>query len=120
MANLELIEYYLYRINNSFKIELSETADGYIADLYYGDEEIENYLGTGFTIKLAVTDIQEDPVDNSVGFVLHLISCTAPSLDINGDTRSPYFTAEMYAELGRVLGDFFHDIQLDEEVWIEQ
>lgn len=120
----QLIEDYLASGNGSSKIEVSQLTDyNYVADVYYGDEEIESYLGSGSHIILSFSFIDVDSEDNSVGFEVTLESCTAPGINITSDDN--YFissTASMsfalLEEVARAAQQFLRTAGIDRELWL--
>lgn len=119
----QLIEDYLVSGGSSNKIEVSQLTDySYIADVYYGDEEIENYLGSGSHIILSFSFIDVDSEDNSVGFEVTLESCTVPGINITSDNDFISSRASMsfalLEEVARVAQQFLRTARIDREIWL--
>ena len=120
----QLIEDYVVSLGNSNKVEVSQLTDySYIAEVFYGDEEIENYLGSGSYIVLAFNYIDESIEDNAVGFNVTLEGCKIPGFDI---TKGNYYDvnsgvsmgASLVEEVARVAQKFLRKARLGSEVWL--
>lgn len=120
----QLIEDYVVSLGNSNKVEVSQLTDySYIAEVFYGDEEIENYLGSGSYIVLAFNYIDESTDDNAVGFEVTLEGCRIPGFDI---TAGKYYDnasgasmgTSLLEEVARTANKFLHSARIDNEVWL--
>ncbi len=121
----QVIEDYLASGNGSNKIEVSKLTDyNYVADVYYGDEEIESYLGSGSHIILSFSLIGTDPEENAVGFEVTFDSCTVPGIDIvqgkyyNDVASRASMSFALLEEVARVAQQFLRTARIDRELWI--
>jgi hypothetical protein len=93
--------------NNISVKKLTESI--YQADIYYSDEEIENYLDRGFNLILKITITEIDELDNSIGFELDLIDFVAPGVS---ETNSDYLhmATSLYSEVARTAYECIYHI----------
>lgn len=120
----QLIEDYIVSLGSSNKVVVSQLTDySYIAEVYYGDEEIESYLGTGSYIVLAFNYIDESIDDNAVGFDVTLEGCRIPGFDITAGKYSDNASGasmgtSLLEEVARTANKFLHNARIDNEVWL--
>lgn len=120
----QLLKEYLESLGNSTSIEVSQLTDyHYTADIYYGDEEIDEYLGKGSHIILAFTLINEDSDDNSVGFEVVCEGCEIPGFDMSQgnfyDVNSGVAMAlSLLEEVARTAGSFLSSVEIGRELWL--
>jgi len=111
------IEEYIASAGNSDRIDVYPQDDGYIAEIYYGDEEISNYLGDGATTTLYFSDCGVDSEDNSMYCHCKLISCVVPGLNLTeGD--NPVMAAYLLEEVARAVSGLLSSIDIDQDIWI--
>ncbi len=119
----QLIEDYLLSCGGS-KIEVSQTDEyTYTANIYYGDEEIENYLGTGSYVVLAFSYIDESIEDNAVGFDVTLKGCKIPGFDITTGNYHDIISgasmgSSLVEEVARETNRFMKNARIGSEVWL--
>lgn len=118
MDYAQLIEDYLASKGNSNTIEVTPHGDGYIAEIYYGDEEIENYLGTGATTTLYFTNFQEDPTDGTVVCHCDLIRCVIPGLNLTGKDN-PGMATMLLEEVASVTNRLLGSLDYDRDIWLD-
>lgn len=120
----QLIENYLLSCGGSTKVEVSQTNEyAYTANIYYGDEEIENYLGTGSYVVLAFSYIDESTEDNVVGFDVTLEGCKIPEFDMtkgnyNDVNSGVLMGVSLVEEVAREVQKFLRNIRIGNEVWL--
>ena len=119
-----LIESYIASLGNSSNVIVSQLTDySYIAEVYYSDEEIETYLGSGSCIILAFNYIDKSIDDAAVGFNVTLEGCKIPGFDI---TEGNYYDSASGASMGtslveevaRAANKFLHSVRINSEVWL--
>ena len=118
MDYAQVIEDYLASKGNSNTIEVTRHRDGYIAEVYYGDEEICNYLGTGATTTLYFTDLQEDPEDNTVFCHCDLLRCVVPGINLTGKDN-PGMALMLLEEVTRATSRLLHSLDYDQDIWLD-
>ena len=120
----QLLKEYLESLGNSTSIEVSQLTDyHYTADIYYGDEEIEDYLGKGSRIILAFTFINEDSDDNFVGFEVACEGCEIPGFDMS---QSNFYDANsgvsmalsLLEEVAITSRNFLSRVEIGRELWL--
>lgn len=120
----QLIEDYLLSCGGSTKVEISQTNEyTYTANVYYGDEEIENYLGTGSYVVLTFNYIDVSSEDNAVGFDVTLEGCKIPEFDItkgsyNDVNSGALMGVSLVEEVAREVQRFLRNARIGSEVWL--
>ena len=103
---------------NFTSVAVSQLTDStYQAEIHYGDEEIENYLGSGFDLTLIINVTNIDELDNSIGFTLSLVKFSAPDFSTT-DAEGIYMKASLYQEVANAAYKCLHYIEFDYEYWV--
>ena len=101
-------------------IDINAQGDGsYLAFINYGDEEIETYLGSGFTMQVGFGNVRIDEVENCVVFDFWFRHCGAPELNIVSRSN-PGMSIAVYAEVANMLEKVYSRLRsdFDTEVWL--
>lgn len=112
----KLIEDYVASLGNSYSISVGKSGDDYVATVYYGDEEIENYLGTGSCFTITFSFIDVDTHENAVGFEVDIAACEVPG--ISEDVSNLSMALALLEEVVRYTQLFFRKIDMDREIWL--
>jgi hypothetical protein len=102
------------------RIDISAQSDGsYLAFINYGDEEIETYLGSGFTMQVSFNNVRIDEEENCVVFDFLFVYCNAPALEVD-DESNPYMTISLYCEVARAASNLYDRLSgdFDREIWL--
>ena len=109
---------YFMGLGNCTQVRVSQLTDySYEAEIYYGDEEIENYLGAGSTIILTLNAISEEG-ENQI-FHVNLEGITIPEVNKTEiDESNATMTLSLLEEVARAAHRFITSAQVDDELWI--
>ena len=116
----QFLEDYFYAQGNCTEVSVTRYEDTvYIVDATYSDEEIENYLGSGFNILLKLDNIYLADDETAICFIPSLVRLITPNLNITGEGHSnPEMACSLLEEVARVATQFLHGIDLESENWI--
>ena len=102
------------------RIDISAQSNGsYLAFINYGDEEIETYLGSGFTMQVGFGNVRIDEEENCVVFDFRFAYCTAPGIEVVSRSN-PYMTISLYSEVARAASNLYDRLSgdFDREIWL--
>ena len=113
-----IFEDYFMGLRNCTQVRVSQLTDySYEAEIYYGDEEIENYLGAGSTIVLTLNALSEDS-ENQI-FNVNIEGITIPEVGkAEIDKSNATMTLSLLEEVARAAHRFITSV--DDELWINQ
>lgn len=116
----EIFEDFLtYQLQGNFNsvtvFQLSDS--GYQAEIHYGDEEIENYLGSGFDLTFFINVIAVDEMDNDVEVEFALVKFSAPDFSTT-DAEDIHMKASLYQEVANAAYKCLSCIEFDHEYWV--
>ena len=115
----DILEEYFYGINHNDTIATKYDDSTYTVEITYGDEEIENYLGSDLKIVLMISDLTFIADENSISFIPTLVRCTIPGINIGSNyPNDPYMACSLLKEVAEVGYRLFYGIDLGREIWV--
>lgn len=112
-------DFLTYQLKGNFtSVTVSQLTDSiYQAEIHYVDEEIENYLGSGFDLTLYINIVQIDEIENDIDVTLELVKFSVPDFSTT-DAEGIYMKASLYQEVANVAYKCLNCIEFDHEYWI--
>ena len=117
----QFFEDYFYTQGNCTEVNVTRYEDTvYTVDATYCDEEIEDYLGSGFNIVLKLDNVGLADDETAIGFIPSLVRLTIPNLNTTGEGYSnPGMACAILEEVARAAKQFLQGIDLKTENWID-
>jgi len=112
-------DFLTYQLQGNFNsVTVSQLPDSiYQAEIHYGDEEIENYLGRGFDLIFYINIVDIDEIENAIDITLELVKFSAPDFSTT-DAEDIHMRSYLYQEVANVVYKCLNCIEFDREYWV--
>lgn len=121
-----LEDYFASKGGNEIIVSPTSSTSNFHVVMYYGDEEIENYLREGAKISWLVTNVRPDEVENAVAFNIALEFVSVPGFQavsrefndfISGTTMALSLLQETSRAAEKIVRQVSNDI-VDGEIYL--
>lgn len=120
---VDVLQDYFYSNGGCTDVVVTPITDTeYTVEVYYTDEEIENYLDQGSSMTFSVKNLREVPEENAICFDVQFTSIFIPGLD-RTDNRSlfsdvPSMECSLLEEVARAAQKFLRYVRIGEN-WLD-